>query len=109
MCGHCRMAISQRQFAAEVLDSDENAVKFDDIGCMLRYLANGRQEPAAIFVTDYAARQWLDAKAAVFVQGSKVATPMAGGVLAFGGRAKAEVAARELGGSVVVFGQLAKP
>ena len=103
------MAISQRQFAAEVLDADENAVKFDDIGCMLRYLANGERKLAAVFVTDYANRQWLDAKAAVFVRGSKAATPMGGGILAFSDRARAEAATREFGGSVVAFEQLAKP
>ena len=109
MCGYCRMAISQKQFAAEVLDADGNAVKFDDIGCMLRYLANGERKPAAVFVTDYANRQWLHAKAAVFVQGSKVATPMGGGILAFSDRGRAAAAAREFGGSVVAFEQLAKP
>jgi copper chaperone NosL len=109
MCEHCRMAISRKQFAAEILDADENAAKFDDIGCMLRYLDKGEHKPTALFVVDYTNRQWLDAKAALFVRGSKVATPMGGGILAFGGRARAEAAAREYGGAVFEFAQLPKP
>jgi len=106
MCGFCRMAISQKQFAAEVLDADENAIKFDDIGCMLRYLAAAKQKPAAVFVMDYGTRQWVNAKDAHFVRGSKIATPMGGGILAFGDRARAEAAARESGGELLSFGQL---
>lgn len=107
MCGFCRMAISQRQFAAEVLDADENPVKFDDIGCTLRYIAG--HKPSTIFVVDYGTRRWIEGGAAFFVRGSRVATPMAGGILAFGDRSQAEAAARELGGEVQTFARLSKP
>src|SRR5215470_12346642 len=109
MCGFCRMAISQKRFAAEVLDADENAVKFDDIGCMLRYLEGGRPKPAAVFVMDYDTREWKHANAASFLRGSKAATPMGGGILAFGDKARAEAAARDLGGEVLLFARLSKP
>ena len=103
------MAISQKQFAAEVLDADDNATKFDDIGCTLGYLRSAGQKPAAVFVTDYGSRQWVNARSAVFVEGSKVQTPMRGGILAFGDRARADAAAREYGGTVRLFTQLAAP
>jgi copper chaperone NosL len=109
MCGYCRMAISQKQFAAEVLDADENAVKFDDIGCMLRYLAGVKQKPVAVFVADYSTRGWVTAGKASFVRGSKIATPMGGGILAFGDRSSAEAAARDLGGEVASFERLSNP
>jgi copper chaperone NosL len=109
MCGFCRMAISQKRFAAEVLDADENAVKFDDIGCMLRYLESGRPKPTAVFVMDYATGKWKDANASSFLRGSKVATPMGGGILAFGDKARAESAARDTGGEVLPFERLSKP
>lgn len=103
------MAISQRQFASEVLDTGENAAKFDDIGCLLRYLGSTEQKPAAVFVVDHGNRQWVDANQAFFVRGSKVATPMNGGILAFRQRADAEAAVRQYGGSVLPFGQLTQP
>jgi copper chaperone NosL len=106
MCGSCRMAISQQQFAAEVLDSDENPVKFDDIGCMLRYLADSQHKAPSIFVMDYQTRRWLDGSAAWFVRGSRVSTPMGGGILAFGDRSRAEAMARDTGGEVLPFARL---
>jgi copper chaperone NosL len=109
MCGFCRMAISQKRFAGEVVDADESAVKFDDIGCMLRYREGGRPKPTAVFVMDYDTREWKDANASSFLRGSKVATPMGGGILAFSDKARAEAAAREIGGEVLPFERLSKP
>jgi copper chaperone NosL len=109
MCSRCRMAISQRQFAAEILDAGDDAAKFDDIGCMLRYLASRENKHAAVFGVDFRTRQWVDANEAFFVRGSKVATPMNGGILTFRQRADAEAAARQYGGSVLPFGQLTQP
>ena len=106
MCGYCRMAISQKQFAAEVLDSDGNPVKFDDIGCMLRYLASRQQKPAAVFVVDYETRQWNEAGRSFFVRSSKISTPMAGGLLAFSDRSRAITAAGDLAGAVQSFAEL---
>ncbi len=100
------MAISQKQFAAEAVDADENAVKFDDIGCMLRYLATPEHKPAALFVVDYETKRWIEASNASFVRGSRIPTPMAGGILAFAERARADAAAREIGGEVVSFARL---
>ena len=37
MCSFCRMAISEKRYAAEIIDAEDNVMKFDDIGCMLRY------------------------------------------------------------------------
>ena len=102
------MAISQRQFAAEILDAEDNAAKFDDIGCMLRYLGTSAHKPSAVFVIDYANRRWVDANEAFFVRGSKVATPMNGGTLAFRQQSDAEATARQYGGSVLAFRQLAR-
>jgi copper chaperone NosL len=109
MCGYCRMAISQKQFAAEALDADGNAIKFDDIGCMLRYLAAADRKPAVLFVMDYGKRRWLEAGAASFLRGSRIPTPMGGRILAFGERSQAEAEAREIGGEVLPFAALSKP
>jgi copper chaperone NosL len=109
MCGYCRMAISQKQFAAEVLDAGENPVKFDEIGCMLHYLARMQSKPAAVFVVNYETRRWIEADQAYFLRGSRIPTPMAGGILAFGDRSRAEAASRDIGGEVLPFAELSKP
>ena len=91
MCSSCKMASSEKQFAAEIITEDEAVLKFDDIACLLRYQkAQGdKLKAAAIFVTDYETRQWLRAENAFFSRSDSVKTPMGGGILAFGDRAKA--------------------
>jgi copper chaperone NosL len=91
MCSFCRMAISERRFAAEIIDQDDNALKFDDIGCMLHYqqAAGDKLKPAAVFVTDVDARQWLPAVDAYFVRSASVKTPMGSGIVAYSNAEKA--------------------
>ena len=88
-CASCRMLISQRRFAAEMLDSDGTIYKFDDIACMMRFAqANGKNSPSVRFyVTDYAGgRDWLDARQAYFVRLRRSSSsPMASGLAAFHG------------------------
>lgn len=86
-CASCRMAISERRYAAELLDHEGNIYKFDDIACMLRFAhSHGLQiSNTTFYVTDYAnSKDWLDARNAYFTQlQSSVSSPMASGVVAF--------------------------
>lgn len=92
MCSFCRMAISERQFAAEIITDDERVFKFDDIGCLLRFqqATSDISTPAAIFVTDYDSKQWLLASDAFFVRSDTIKTPMGGGIIAFGNKARTD-------------------
>ena len=107
-CAFCRMAISQRQFAAEIVDEEETAHKFDDIGCMLQFLKEkkGSLKPAAQYVVDYDSRQWLAVEKAHFVRSAAIVTPMGGGIIAFSGAARAKAAAEEREGELISFGDL---
>lgn len=104
MCSFCRMAISEKQFAAEIIAVDETVLKFDDIGCLLRYRKAGgdKLQVAAIYFTDYDTRQWIKADSAVFVRSKNIKTPMGSGILAFADRVKA-------GSDVVTFDALSEP
>ena len=91
MCSFCRMAISEKRYAAEIIDQEENVMKFDDIGCMLRYrdAAGATLEPAAIFVTDFETREWLPADKAYFSRPANAKTPMGSGIVANADKEKA--------------------
>ena len=86
-CASCRMLISERRYAAELIDRTGEIYKFDDIACMLRFAhAHGIQQSGAKFyVTDYASgNNWIDAGQAYFVSlKSSVSSPMASGIVAF--------------------------
>src|SRR5262245_33403006 len=85
MCAHCRMAISEKQYAAELIDSDGAALKFDDIGCMTNFLKSAKNKTtiAATFVMDFNERQWIKADEAYYVRSAEFTTPMNGGIVAF--------------------------
>jgi copper chaperone NosL len=85
MCSFCRMAISEKRFASELLALDGEVFKFDDIGCMLRFRkSHGHPESVvATFVLDYETRKWLKAEEAYFVKSKEFKTPMGGNVVAF--------------------------
>jgi copper chaperone NosL len=95
------MAISQKQFAAQLFDADENVHKFDDVACMLRFIQQGRATPAAIFVADYNTREWIKGNSTMFVKTDRVDTPMGGGLLAFSEARRADEAARTFGSRVL--------
>jgi copper chaperone NosL len=91
MCSFCRMAISEKQYAAEIIDQEENVMKFDDIGCMLHYLegSGAKLKPAAIFVTDVETRSWLPVDKAFFARPANMKTPMGSGIVAYAAKEKA--------------------
>lgn len=105
-CASCRMAISQPQYAAEVLDKDGNAVKFDDIGCMLRYLKQHTVPQRRLYVMDYVNRQWLEAERAVFVRSNAIASPMDGGLAAFRDQSAAQQFLRNSSGQMMSLAEL---
>jgi copper chaperone NosL len=108
MCAFCRMAISERRYAAEFLNQDGDAFKFDDIGCLVSYLKakQSRSDVAAYFVVDYEARQWINAEQAYFVRSEEFKTPMSGRLVAFSDRSKAEEAAAKYHGKLLGFSEL---
>lgn len=110
VCSHCKMAISEKQFAAEFITPDGDASKFDDIGCMLDYL---KEKPdtkvAAHFFMDYETKQWVNGRAASFTKSAEITSPMSGGIIAFQDKAKAEAAATKYKGKTLNFEELTKP
>lgn len=82
-CSHCRMAISSEQFASEIITVQREVFKFDDIGCLLTYRSENReQEVAATYLKDFDTKVWLRWENAVIVE-TAVSTPMGSGKVAF--------------------------
>ena len=78
ICERCKMAVSDRKYAAQVRGGPKRKVHmFDDIGCAVFWLKD--QDWAAapeteIWVTDYRTGEWIDATRAHYVPGKT--TPM---------------------------------
>ena len=91
MCSNCRMAISERQFASEIIEQSEKVHKFDDIGCLLKFKEKmgDTLDPAAIFVTGVSSREWVRAEKAFFVRSANFKTPMGSGIVAYSNASEA--------------------
>ena len=102
------MAISEKRFAAEFITADGEAVKFDDLGCLLNHRRERpiQYEIAAYFVVDFDSREWVKAEEAHYVRSPQFKTPMGAGIAAFKDRSRAEASAAELKGQLLRFAEL---
>jgi copper chaperone NosL len=83
-CSGCRMTISDRRTAAQIVSPSEDARLFDDLGCLRDYLADHRlPHDARVYVADHRTGEWVDASTAVFARVASVDTPMGSHVVAW--------------------------
>lgn len=110
MCQSCKMAISQKKYAAEFVDKDGAVFKFDDIGCMSRFVRQRGLEDKveAWFVVDYRTQRWLQAENATYIKSASLPSPMGSGLIAVENRADAEEYAQKYQGQILTFGDLGK-
>ena len=110
MCSFCRMSISEKRYAAEVIDKEGQAFKFDDIGCMANFIKQKRNDASiqATFVMDFDRREWLEAEKASYVRSSEFKTPMNGGIVAFKDDSSAQVVAAKYHGQMLPFSEVTK-
>ena len=108
MCAYCKMAISEKRYAAQFVDRDGQPFKFDDIGCMIKFANEkmDRDKIAAYFVIDFDERQWVKAEGAYYVSSGELKTPMDGQTAAFKDEAKAREAAARFHGRRLGFADL---
>lgn len=108
-CSLCRMAVSQRPFAAQAVTRSGRTDFFDDIGCLVRWAAEHPPTPeTALFVVDHETGAWLAANKAHYVRSETLDTPMSSGLAAFGAKAIAAAAAKPLKGRVLDWEALCK-
>jgi copper chaperone NosL len=110
MCAYCKMAISEKRYAAELIDSERQALKFDDIGCMVNFIKSkgNKNRISAYFVMDFDDRQWLKAGDAYYVHSTELQTPMNGQLVAFKDEARATEAVGKYHGKLMHFDDLFK-
>jgi len=105
MCAYCKMAISEKRYAAELIGSEGAVFKFDDIGCMANFIKGQKNavQVGAFYVMDFDDGQWIKADNAYYVRSSKLATPMNGGIIAFKNQSQAEQAISKYSGKLLSF------
>jgi hypothetical protein len=81
-CEECKMALSDRHYAAQVVDAKGQAYFFDDIGCAILWLQRQPwQDNARTWVNDVRTAHWIEAQKANWIAGDPQ-TPMGYGFAA---------------------------
>lgn len=101
-CEYCRMTASDVHVAAQIAAPGAEPVFFDDIGCLVNYLASkGVQVPkgGVAFVADHRTGAWVRAAEAVFTRAPGIHTPMGGGIVAHANDASRDLDTAAAGGT----------
>ncbi|MCF6172342.1 MAG: nitrous oxide reductase accessory protein NosL [Campylobacteraceae bacterium] len=85
MCERCKMAISERKYAFEIVNPKSGKTyKFDDIGCAVLWMDEEKitwKDQAILWITDAKNGKWIDAREAYYTSDS--ITTMAYGIAAY--------------------------
>lgn len=102
-CAHCRMAVSDPRFAAQLVAPREEPRYFDDLGCLRDWLRSHPELPrgTVAYVADHRTGAWVRAAAAAYARVPGLATPMASQLVAHEDAASRE-ADRGAGGAIPV-------
>lgn len=102
------MAISEKRYAAEAIGADGTVFKFDNAGCMVRFILerNLRSKIGAWYIADYETRGWIDASKAAYVRSPQIPSPMASGLAAFGASSNPTQFASAHHGKTIAFEDL---
>ncbi len=91
----CKMKITDKNYACEVISAEGITWFFDDIGCMIKWLYNKKfASPPSLWVYALDSKKFIDAKKAYYSQGEK--TPMGYGFGAYEKREKDMIDFEEL-------------
>ncbi|PLY08126.1 MAG: hypothetical protein C0625_02770 [Arcobacter sp.] len=105
MCDRCKMVLSERNHAAQVINKRNGKVyKFDDIGCLALWFKEESiewKDEAKIWVTDIKTSKWIDGRTAYY--DTMNVTPMAYG---FGAHEKKESILKGL--EIIDFEEMSK-
>ena len=103
ICAVCKMAVSEQHFAAQALLPNGDYVKFDDVGCLMKYQPLPKKD--MIWLGDYLTTQWVRADSALILKTDSIRTPMGYGILAYASQDSFDLAIKNLHGLQVQLHQ----
>ncbi len=113
-CAFCRMAVSDRHFAAQLVAPGEEALFFDDLGCLARHLAASRPHAGAVaWVADHRTGEWVRTARATYTRNPRLETPMGSHLVAHADAASRDADPAARGGvpapAAEIFGPAGPP
>lgn len=110
-CTNCRMAVSDPQFAAQLVAPGEEPRFFDDLGCLRAWLGAQARLPrgAVAYVADHRTKAWVRAARATFSRVPALETPMASHLVAHADAASRDADPSARDGAPVTAAELFGP
>lgn len=98
LCENCKMAITNLDYAAQIVTEEGRVYKFDDLSCMTMYedYENSGFENAKKYVIDMPTANLVNLENAYLIKGGTIKSPMGGNTLAFRNKIEALKAAKIL-------------
>ena len=83
-CASCRMVVSNSRLASQIVAPYEDALFFDDLGCLARYLSKhpALARGARVYVADHRTNDWVPSEQAVYSQVPSISAAMGSHVVA---------------------------
>jgi len=101
VCEICNMGIAHEHYATEIISTDGDVYKFDDLGCMVEFLEQDevieKNKVAKQYVRDSETGEWVELENAFHAYHPDFWTPMANGVVTFKDKERAESYVKEQG------------
>jgi copper chaperone NosL len=95
ICYTCKMGIADVKFGSEIVTQKGKVYKFDDIGCMIRYMKSGtieKKDIAQTLVISYEKKNYfIDVNKAVFAVSEEIRSPMNFNTAAFTSKETASI------------------
>ena len=66
-CAECHMLISDKHFAAQLQTAAGEVLNFDDLGCLMTYIADQHPQIHALYFRESRSGEWLTPEQAGFV------------------------------------------
>jgi copper chaperone NosL len=110
-CAWCRMTVSDPSLAAQIAAPSEEPKFFDDIGCLVDYLAQTRPraEGEIAYVVDHHSGAWIPASKALYTRNPAFSTPMGSHLIAHADAASRQGDSAVAGGSPATVSDIFGP
>ncbi len=108
-CLFCKKPILEKRYAAEFVTKDGFVRKFDDVACMVQHANKVKKANiAAYFTTDYPSGTWMKAEEGVYLRSDGFKKQVAGGILGYRDKARAEGIASQYKAELITFSDIVK-
>ncbi len=105
-CDSCGMIISEERFARGIVDTNGDALLFDDAGEMVAVIQEEGLGDRRAWVHGFPSKEWMNASDAWYAVTMELPTPMGSGVFPFDTQGEAEAFAREQSGKIFSWDDL---